>query len=325
MSEIESDGRISSIASKAEQSTNSELTTSPLALSDLSPGDKPWDKHRAFADRVQTHYQGTEFQRYSDRVTFCSQILEFGFKFRENETLGIKLRSARFCRVRHCPICQWRRSLRWKAKAFQVLPKLVDNHPTHRWLFVTHTVRNCQITELRDTLKQMNKGYQKMSRRKIWPAEGWIRSTEVTRGVDGSAHPHFHSLLLVPAGYFGHKYVKHSEWRELWRDCMGLDYTPVMDVRAVKQGDTPMQLVPEMLKYLVKESDMVADREWFLELTRQLHNMRSVATGGILKKYLQDLEHEPDDLIGEGNEEDAGFGSIYFGWHPWDKRYRLKD
>ncbi|WP_170869787.1 protein rep, partial [Shigella sonnei] len=26
----------------------------------------------------------------------------------------LRLREAHFCRVRHCPVCQWRRSLMWQ-------------------------------------------------------------------------------------------------------------------------------------------------------------------------------------------------------------------
>jgi hypothetical protein len=36
-------------------------------------------------------------------------------------------------------------------------------------------------------------------------------------------------------------------------------------------------------KHVTKESDLVASREWFLEYTRQLHKMRMIATGGVLK------------------------------------------
>jgi hypothetical protein len=107
-----------------------------------------------------------------------------------------------------------------------------------------------------------------------------------------------------------------------------LDYNPVMDVQAVKRGKQPMDLVPEILKYCTKESDMVADREWFLELTRQMHKLRCIATGGVLKDYLQALESEPDDLIhAEEESEDNGpdEGALYFGWRRVEKRYRLKD
>jgi plasmid rolling circle replication initiator protein Rep len=308
------------LTEQSSQSNSAEV----LCLSDVSPQDKPWDKHRGFADRVQSHYAGSKFERYSERVSFCSQILEFGMNMAEDDTLRLKLRSAKFCRVRHCPVCQWRRSLMWKAKAYQVLPKITSKYPTHRWLFMTLTQKNVPITELRETLINMNKGFKRMVERKMFPAVGWLRSMEVTRGRDGNAHPHFHCLLMVPASYFGKGYIKQHEWAALWRDCMRLDYNPIMDIQAVRLGTSPSSLIPELLKYCTKESDMVADREWFLELTSQLHKMRAIATGGVLKEYLQDLEDEPDDLIGEGDDElSEDYGRLLFGWKKEKKKYQI--
>jgi plasmid rolling circle replication initiator protein Rep len=300
------------------------IDTDELYLSEVSPQDKPWDKHRGFADTVQSHYTGSKFEKYGERISFCSQLLEFGLTPTDEDTLRFKLRSAKFCRVRHCPVCQWRRSLMWKAKAYQVLPKIVEKYPTHRWLFVTLTQKNVPITELRHTLTEMNKGFKRMVERKAFPAIGWLRSMEVTRGRDGNAHPHFHCLLLVPASYFGVGYMKQSEWVELWRESTRVDYNPIIDVQAVKKGVSPSSLVPELLKYCTKESDMVVDRAWFLELTEQLHKMRAIATGGVLKQYLRELEEEPEDLIGV-DEIEAGedYGRLLFGWRSQQKKYKL--
>jgi hypothetical protein len=130
--------------------------------------------------------------------------------------------------------------------------------------------------------------------------------------------------LLVQRSYFGKNYIKQDEWVEMWRKSMRLDYNPVLDVQAIKQGSKPMELVPELLKYCTKESDLVADREWFLELTRQMHKMRAIATGGVLKEYLKELEQEPEDLIGESESPEAQEdSSLYFGWKRPEKRYRL--
>lgn len=211
----------------------------------------------------------------------------------------------------------------WKAKAYKVLPRIVEKFPTHRWLFVTLTQKNVPIRELRATLQQMSCGFQRLVQLKAWPAEGWLRSTEVTKGRDGNAHPHFHCLLLVPRSYFGKNYIKQADWVEMWRKSMRLDYNPVMDVQAVKCGDHPSSLVPELLKYCTKESDLVADREWFLELTRQMHKLRCVATGGVLKDYLRELEEEPEDLIGESEEDEVDEGSLFFGWKRPEKKYRM--
>lgn len=302
-----------------------DTSNSTPALSELSPKDKPWDKHRSFADRVEALYAGSEFHAYSERIHYCSELLNFGLALADDDTLKLKLRSARFCRVRHCPVCQWRRSLMWKARAFKVLPRIVESYPKHRWLFVTLTQKNIPITDLRGTLVAMNKAFQRLSQLKAWPAVGWLRSTEVTRGRDGNAHPHFHSLLMVPPGYFaGKNYLKQAEWVEMWRKSMRLDYNPVLDVQAVKQGGQPMELVPELLKYCTKESDLVEDREWLLELTRQMHKMKCVTTGGVLKEYLKELEEEPEDLIGESDTPEAQDGSsLYFGWKRREKRYKL--
>jgi plasmid rolling circle replication initiator protein Rep len=293
-------------------------------LSDVSPRDKVWDGHRGCADVVESHYSGSKFERYFERMSFCSQILEFGFCADDDDSLKLKLRSSKFCRVRHCPVCQWRRSLMWKSKILEILPKIVTDYPTHRWLFVTLTQKNVPITDLREALTSMNAGFKRMTDRKAFPAVGWLRSTEVTRGKDGSSHPHFHCLMMVPAGYFRHGYLTQPEWVELWRKSMRLDYNPVVDTRAVGRGKDPLVLIPEILKYATKESDMVADREWFLSLTEQLHKTRAIATGGILKKYLRELGEEPEDLIGVGNDEEIDeLGRLMFGWRRDNKKYKL--
>ncbi|HCF28431.1 MAG TPA: replication protein [Cyanobacteria bacterium UBA11049] len=295
-------------------------------LSDLSQRDKPWDKHRANADKVSVYYAGSEFHEYSDRIHYCSEFLDFRLTSDSSDgTMKLKLDAARFCRVRHCPVCQWRRSLMWKAKAYKILPKIVNEYPTHRWLFVTLTLKNCRITELRSTLDWMHESFKRLTKLKDFPAIGWIKSTEVTRGKDGSAHPHFHCLLMVQPSYFGKNYMKQSEWVELWRRSLRIDYNPVLDVQAIKKGNSPATLIPELLKYCTKESDLTADREWFLELTRQMHKSRTIAAGGVLKDYLQDLEREPEDLIGkdQNQEDQVDEGHLYFGWRRKIKKYKL--
>jgi plasmid rolling circle replication initiator protein Rep len=176
------------LSTSIEQSSQSNSIDGLLRSDNLQ--DTPWDKHRRFADRVMSHYAGSKFDRYAERIALCSQLLEFDLKAADGNTSRLQLRSARFCRVRHCPVCQWRRSLMWKAKAYQVLPKVVEQYPTHRWLFVTLTQKNIPITELRSTLTEMNKSFKRMVGRKIFPAVGWLKATEVTRGKYETAHPH---------------------------------------------------------------------------------------------------------------------------------------
>lgn len=298
------------------------------SLSDLSERDKPWDKHKANCDTTANYYKGSEFDKYAERMNECSGFLDFRLVPEAKDGVyRLKLAAARFCRVRHCPVCQWRKSLMWKAKAYKILPGVIKAYPSYRWLFVTLTVRNCEITQLRDTLTWMNKSFKRMSELKVFPAEGYVKTTEVTRGKNsiGSAHPHFHVLMLVKPSYFGVNYLSQAKWVAMWQKSLRVDYKPILDVQALKPNDSLLGLLAEVIKYSVKESDLTADRDWFLELTKQLHRTKAIAVGGILREYMRDLEAEPDDLVGEDNEGEVDEGHLYFGWKPSQKRYKLVD
>ncbi|EBG4887886.1 hypothetical protein FI012_24600, partial [Salmonella enterica subsp. enterica serovar Kentucky] len=206
-------------------------------LADYSSRDKPWDVHRAQAEDVQAIYATVEdFERYAQRIDQCSGVLRFGWHpDPDTGEVLLRLREAHFCRVRHCPVCQWRRSLMWQARFYQSLPAIQQAHPKARWLFLTLTVRNCPVGQLGETLTAMNAAWNRLRGRKEFrPVLGWVRTTEVTRGRDGSAHPHFHALLMVPPSMFAKNYVKQARWVELWQEAMRLDYAPVVDVRTVK-------------------------------------------------------------------------------------------
>lgn len=311
-------------------SQNKEILTKSKkpSLSELSQQDKLWDKHRYSADRVANHYRGdTEFDRYAQRMDFCSQLLEFKLVPHDRDSsLRFKLAGARFCRVRHCPVCQWRRSLKWKAKALEALPRVVKDFPTHRWLFLTLTVKNCSVTELRSTITEMNKSFVRMTKLKEWCIDGWIKSLEVTHGKDGKAHPHFHCLLIAPKSYFGRNYISQQRWVELWQKAARLNYQPQVHIKAVHEKQNPSQLIPEILKYSLKESDLYRSKEFLFEVTRQLHKTRCVSVGGILRDYMKKVGEEPEDLIGRDQTETAEeILRLYFNWRYVEKKYRLKN
>lgn len=241
--------------------------TSPIDqapfLSDVSTSDKPWDTHKAQAVQVaEILAQGySVHQRQSQRMRECAQSLEFACVIEDIGTglVRLKLKSARFCRVRHCPICQWRRALMWVSRFYHTFPKIYADHPEWRYIMLTFTVRNCRVLDLRKTIKSMNEAWQRLTQRKVWPAIGFIRSLEITRGDDGSAHPHFHCLLAVKPSYFGKNYLSTAKWAELWREALRIDYTPICDVRIVKpkdysesRGKTVWKANPEQENYELK-------------------------------------------------------------------------
>ena len=306
----------------------------PVFLKDISERDKPWDAHRRNAETVQGFYgmdRSGEFERLAQRMGDCSKLLELALRDGEDGEQHFKLAHARFCRVRHCPVCQWRRSLMWVARTKKALPRILNDYPNHRWIFLTLTVRNPLIQDLRDSIQSMNKAFVKLTKRKVWPGVGWLKSLEVTCPKDiDYAHPHFHVLVMVPNSYFqGKYYLSQEKWVDLWSSCLGVDYSPVVDVRAVKpmKGDLKQgveKAIAETFKYSVKEADLVLDAQWLLELTAQMHNARSVGIGGCFREYFS--ENEPEDLINCDDlpdGEETSDAHLFFPWDPQYRRYRL--
>lgn len=300
----------------------------PGDLATASPRDQKWDTHRSGTQTVERLYGSApdgEFDKLASRMFDCSSLLLFSVAPTDGKH---KLYRASFCRSRTCPVCQWRKSLVNTAKLFRKLPDLRASYPTARFLFLTLTVRNCQINELRETLSAMNKGWKRLIERQEWPAIGWLRSTEVTKGKDGTAHPHFHALLMVPASYFkGGKYVTQKAWAERWQAALRADYEPMVDVRAVKpkiEGQDLHAAVLETLKYSIKPSDLSgSDPAWLFELTRQLKGLRFMASGGVLKKIMSD-EASEDEMVktSEDPAEDPVDENAPKVIYRWDRKRR---
>lgn len=316
-------------------------------LTDFSPNDKPWVTHKCESVDVSDIYaNSSKHAKKAARMAECSSYLDFAEMLKDPELgeIAYKLVKARFCRVRYCPICQWRRSLFWHARFYKALPGIIAQHPTDRFIFLTLTVRNCAITDLRETLQAMNQAWRRLVMRKEFSSvKGWVRTTEVTRGEDdsampNSAHPHFHVLLMVPASYFsGQNYIKQATWARVWQESTRLDYEPRVDVRAVKnkkarpddETGLPRDGIAETLKYSVKPSDMTASPEWMLELTEQTHKLRFIATGGLFKDIFKAEDKiTAEEMIQIGDDKGVDMSLVIhimrFLWANKADGYRLQ-
>lgn len=238
------------------------------------------------------------------------------------------------CRSRHCQNCQRIKAFVWQEKMREIFPDLIANYPAHKYLFITFTVKNPKITNLRLVLLCMTRAYAKMFQRKAFKKwfVGDIRATEITRGKSGSdeAHPHFHALICVHPSYFqGANYMPADVWGKAWGECLaaefkkeGLEYNaadypkgfPRVDIRLAKSADRKTditnknihehgeQVINYVLKYSVKGSDLLRDGKadaWFWEFDKQVKGIRMIAASGDIKKSLAKLERDQFDYYKE--------------------------
>lgn len=270
------------------------------------------------------------FLRRADKVSQCCNFLEFKRYFENNER---KLHKAYFCKDRLCPGCMVRRSRKIYGQVSQVMDIATQKY---EFIFLTLTVKNCNGEDLQETLTMMFQAWTKMFRRKDVKnaVKGWFRALEVTHNIDVNSksydtyHPHFHIILAVNKSYFtGRSYLKQEQWVEIWKDCLGVDYLPTVDIRRFRTNSKKAmsKSLAEAAKYTVKDNDYLIrdENENVIEditdssiytLSLALRSRRLIAFGGELKKIHKMLnldDAENGDLIMTDNDHEDSSDLAY--------------
>lgn len=247
-------------------------------------------------------------------------------------------------------MCSWRRSLKIFGQVSKVMDHVEENY-NYRYIFLTLTVKNCYAEDLRDTLDLMTKAFNGMTRRKAFKQaiKGYFRSLEITYNKEmfitdkmyyskkyyrdngfkigdknpnyNTYHPHFHMILAVNDSYFtdSRYYLSQKDWTNLWKDCLKIDYTPIVDVRRIREDNNKGfgKAVAETAKYTVKAEDfLIRDEKGNIQenltdevvetLDYALHRKRLTSFGFIFKEIHKKLNldnAEDGDLTNTDNEE----------------------
>ena len=303
--------------------------------------DNNWKERKESNLKLADSYKRLGFKKYY-RVVDCSTFLEFGV----TKSSNLKLLKANFCKVRLCPMCAWRRSLKIFGQVSKVMD-LVEKNYNYKYLFLTLTVKNCYGEDLKDTLDLMTYSFNKLSERKAFKqaVKGYFRSLEITYNKkDNTYHPHFHLILAVNESYFKDTriYLTQNDWTNLWKESLKVDYTPVVDVRRVKSKNKDFgKVIAETAKYTVKADDyLIKDEDGKIDeeltdnvvktLDKALHRKRLVSFGFIFKeihKMLKLDDTEDGSLENTDNEDelrdDLTDIILRYQWNIGIKNYKL--
>lgn len=263
-------------------------------------------EHKLQTNDILFKFLDTGFKNEYEKIKQCGNFLEFALKENQiTKDTKKKLANANFCKNRFCPMCSWRRirNITGQLKdAFDV----IQEKEKIATLFLTLTIKNPDVKDLKSTIAKMNKSFNEMTKTKPFKNAilGYFKSIEIL-GDDtpkGQAHPHFHILLIVKENYFKKSdYINKTEWTEMWKKALKVDYTPVVDVRRIKSKNENFSdidsAIIETVKYSVKHSDLVKrTNEDFYYLYTQTKNLRFISAGGILKEHLNLIKID-EDLI----------------------------
>ncbi|KAA9267737.1 protein rep, partial [Streptococcus anginosus] len=202
------------------------------------------------------------------------------------------------------------------------------------------TVKNVTGQELNQSMTDILRGFNRLMKYKKVDKNliGFLRATEVTYSKElDSYHPHLHVLLMVRPSYFQAKadYINQEEWTELWQKAMKLDYTPMVDIRAVKadKGKGLKGAILETAKYPVKPFDVTDKKTDFTDqeklqivddMLTGLHRKRQIGFGKLFKEIKKQFDFddlEDGNLVqtGEDTEGTSSGREIVAVWN-WDRK-----
>ena len=270
-----------------------------------------FSRHRAWNHPISRQLMtDTGTRDVGQKIANCALTLKADLLIHKDLRTEVNLKAARVCNTRLCPFCEWRRTRVWRGRLTDGLSRLYADKPKLRGVFLTLTVKNPRLEDLGETLTEMNKAWDRFSKRSFFPTDLWFRRTEVTvtgrPGQNGfTAHPHFHVLLLVKPSYFSTKYIKQLTWQKEWMDAARLDYPPVVDVRASKKRcaagtgseSDAKGAVLEAAKYATKATALMELGPAITELHWQLRGRRLYALSKKLREYIKAGDISPEELM----------------------------
>ena len=295
--------------------------------------DKDWRGRKVLSLKLADIFENLGYKKsLVERVQTCGDVL----RFIRREDGSLKLYQAYFCKNKLCPMCNWRRSMKYSYQTSRIVDEAIKQSPKGRFLFLTLTVKNVPGIELNNTISQLTQSFDRLFRRAKVKKNliGYLRSVEVTHNEDDKTyHPHIHVLLMVRPSYFNSKdnYITHEEWGEMWSQSLKVDYVPMVDIRTVKETGKGLRgAVLETAKYPTKPIKLdVENKQVVDDLYNGLYRKRQLGYGGLfktIKKQLQLDDVENGNLVKTLDEEnDLSSGTkIVAYWNATKQNYFIK-
>lgn len=308
--------------------------SNPTILVDTNAkgNDRNWRGRKIMSLKLADIFKELGYrQSLVERLSSCGEVL----KFIQQQDGSLKLYQAYFCKNKLCPMCNWRRSMKYSYQTSRIVDEAIKQEPKARFLFLTLTVRNVSGDDLNKTLTSLTQSFDRLFRRAKVKKNllGYLRSVEVTHNEkEKTYHPHIHVLMMIRPSYFkGGGYISQKEWGEMWSQSLKVNYFPIVDIRVVKQSYHGIEkAIVETAKYPVKPMDLdVTDKQVVDDLYQGLYRKRQLGFGGLFKAIKKQLaldDIENGDLIHTSDNNELSEGTkIVAIWNATKQNYFLKD
>ena len=295
--------------------------------------ERDWRGRKILSLKLADIFKELQYKKtFVERVISCGDTLQFI----QNQDGNLKLYQAYFCKNKLCPMCNWRRSMKYSYQTSRIVDEAIKQSPKGRFLFLTLTVKNVEGKALNSTISQLTKSFDRLFKRAKVQKNllGYLRSVEVTHNEnDKTYHPHIHVLMMVRPSYFQSKkdYITQKEWSDMWSQSLKVDYVPMIDIRTVKETGKGLRgAVLETAKYPTKPIKLdIENKQVVDDLYNGLYRKRQLGYGGLFKTIKKQLaldDAENGDLVHTSDDkENISKGTeIVAIWNATKQNYYLK-
>jgi hypothetical protein len=232
---------------------------------------------------IAKKYNDSDYQNRAFKVLHCCDDIEVAI-FSNNKQ---KITSMHSCQDRLHLTCNWRRSLKTFAKLSQVLNSEQFINKKYRFIFLTLTLRAVKPVDLKQGINHIFYSFKKFLLNKRIKAmnKGFFRGLEITfNDTDKTFHHHIHCVFVVDKSYFTNSkiYLKQSDYSDIWQKSADIDYTPIIDIRTVKNSGG----LAEISKYSVSADEKLLlslDIDELKILRDNLTDRRLIGMGGVVR------------------------------------------
>ena len=258
----------------------------------------------------------TEFNKWSERIRSSCQYLKIS-----TDENGKNKISKLISMIRPEPLTSHHLQQKSWAQFNKNAPSVIEQYPHHIWLFITLTIPNCDISNLRERYKYLNSSFSnllKMNEFKKYFGQsgqfyknkkgekncGYFKVLEASKSSEfNHCKPHMHIIFHMPKNFEDSKnYLSEQKLQELWMKACNINYPLHVDIIRVKNDENLVSNICGFASYMTKPHDLLkCSDNYIITYIQQIMGVKLSTFSGTLKIINKSSDYQKSDSPNDNN------------------------
>jgi hypothetical protein len=268
----------------------------------------------------------TEFKKWSGRIRASGEYIKISTD--ENEKNKI---SKQLSMIRNEPLTAHHLQQKTWAQFNANLPVLLEKNPNHVWLFITLTIPNCHVENLRSQYEYLNLSFAnllKMKELKKYFSQngqyyknkngerncGYFKILEASKSTEfNHCKPHLHVLFHMPRNFEDSKnYISTNKLQKLWMKACNINYLLHVNIVRIENDEDLVLNVAGFSSYMTKPHNILEySKNYIIKYLQQIENFKLSTYSGTLKIINKSSDYQKSDSPHDDNNYKCMKYNIY--------------